>query len=117
MSITVRTDEQGLEEVVLSVPGFTRSWGPTRSGSEQELEGICPDPSKDGHALQKFDPRFLHGALQRLCECDLPRISLARWRNRSRRYVRCANALNKLVASQPTCKSLAAVGDREPLSP
>ena len=48
MSITVRTDEQGLEEVVLSVPGFTPSWGPTRSGSEQELEGICPDPSKSG---------------------------------------------------------------------
>jgi hypothetical protein len=28
------------------------------------LEDLCPNSAEDGHSLQEFDPRFLHGALQ-----------------------------------------------------
>jgi len=34
-------------------------------------------PAKDGHSLQEFDPRFLHGALQSRRDCDLA-LCLAR---------------------------------------
>ena len=88
---------QGLEEVVLSAPGFqhggfarfkdehrialvvlaekelVRRDRHDRAQAEQELEDVCPDSAKDGHSLQEFDPRFLHGALQSRRDCDLPR--------------------------------------------
>jgi hypothetical protein len=79
---------QGLEEAVLSVPGFQHSGFAflqdehrvallvfaekelvrgdrhDRAEGEEELKGVCPDSAKDGHALQEFDPHSLHGALQ-----------------------------------------------------
>ena len=87
---------QGLEEVILSAPGFqhggfahfkdehrvalvvlaekerVRTYRHDRTRGEQELEDLCPDSAEDGHSLQEFDPRFLHGALQSRRDTDLP---------------------------------------------
>jgi len=32
-----------------------------RAQPEQELEDVLPDSAENGHALQEFDPRLLHG--------------------------------------------------------
>ena len=82
------TFSNGLEKVVLFVPGFQHLGFAflqdehriallvfaekelihgdlyDRAEGEQELKGICPNSSKDGHALEEFDPSFVHGALQ-----------------------------------------------------
>src|SRR5439155_5495575 len=76
---------QGSEEVLLSAPGFqhrdfarfedkhriglvvfaekvrVRRDGYDRAQAEQELEDVGPDSAENGHALQEFDPRLLHG--------------------------------------------------------
>ena len=33
----------------------------TTGQAEQELEDVLPDSAENGHALQEFDPRLLHG--------------------------------------------------------
>lgn len=99
---------EGLKEVVLPAPRFqnvgaahlqgehrvplvelaeeklARRHRYDRAQAEQELEDLRLDPAKDWHSLQKFDPRFLHGAPRRRRGCDLPDISLARPAGRSR---------------------------------
>jgi hypothetical protein len=38
-----------------------RRHGHDRAQAEQELKHVGPDSAKNGHALQEFDPRLLHG--------------------------------------------------------
>jgi hypothetical protein len=40
--------------------------GHDRAQAEQELEDVGPDSAENGHALQEFDPRLLHGDTARV---------------------------------------------------
>ena len=35
--------------------------GHDRAQAEQEVKDVGPDSAENGHALQEFDPRLLHG--------------------------------------------------------
>jgi hypothetical protein len=47
--------------VVFAEKELVRRDGHDRAQAEQELEDVGPDSAENGHALQEFDPRFLHG--------------------------------------------------------
>jgi hypothetical protein len=45
---------------------LVRRDGHDRTHAEQELEHVGPDSAENGHALQEFNPRFLHGDTSRV---------------------------------------------------
>jgi hypothetical protein len=47
--------------VVLAEEELVRRNGNDRAQAEQEPEDIGPDSTENGHVLQEFDPRVLHG--------------------------------------------------------
>ena len=47
--------------VVLAEKELARLNGDDWAQSEQEPEDVGPDSTENGHVLQEFDPRFLHG--------------------------------------------------------
>ena len=40
---------------------LVRRDGHDRAQAEQKLEDVGPDSTENGHVLQEFDPRLLHG--------------------------------------------------------
>jgi hypothetical protein len=47
--------------VVFAEKELVRRDGHKRAQAEQKLEDVGPNPAENGHALQEFDPRLLHG--------------------------------------------------------
>ena len=54
-------NEHRIGLVVLAEKELARRNGDDWAQSEQVLEDIGPDSTENGHVLQEFDPRFLHG--------------------------------------------------------
>jgi hypothetical protein len=47
--------------VVLAEKELVRRDGDDWAQTEQEPEDVGPDSTENGHVLQEFDPRLLHG--------------------------------------------------------
>ena len=54
-------NEHRIGLVVLAEKELARWNGDDWAQSEQEPEDVGPDSTENGHVLQEFDPRFLHG--------------------------------------------------------
>jgi hypothetical protein len=54
-------DEHRIGLVVFTEKELVRRDGHHRAQVEQEPEDVGPDSAEDWHALQEFDPRYLHG--------------------------------------------------------